>query len=417
MTEVRGALEEVLTGFSSKPADAQPSIAVLPFANMSADAENEYFSVGLAEEIINALSHVSGLKVIARTSAFAFKGKPEDVRRIAETLGVVHVLEGSVRKAGNRIRVAAQLVAGADGSHLSSERYDRELADVFAVQDEIAAAVADALSRTLSGTRKDAGRYTRAPAAHEAHLKGLHLVRENVADVVLRTRECLERAIAIDPRYAEPHLALAEVLCSTGHRGGRPPRTVLPEARAEALQTVALDPSNLEAQALPGAISAHYDYDWADTERIWRALANHPEVTNAVYLNGRPLMIGDRSPHRRPPIHTTRPTSACRRMLKSALPARRIAGEWSLESSLDVREAQPHLAKMPIRPSIFAGRQQAADQAGKATRKAEGCRHRSRQMRETDASRSIRNPAGKRTNQFRTVPCRQLPRENEQTAA
>ncbi len=133
MTELRAARERL----TAKPAtDQLPSIAVLPFANMSGDPEQEYFSDGFAEDIINALTHVPGLKVIARTSAFSFKGKNEDVRRIAETLGVVNILEGSVRKAGNRIRVTAQLITAADGTHLWSERYDRELNDVFAIQDE-----------------------------------------------------------------------------------------------------------------------------------------------------------------------------------------------------------------------------------------------------------------------------------------
>ena len=146
MQELKAALD----GATSKACDPQRSIAVLPFENMSGDKENEYFSDGLTEEIINLLTRIPRLKVIARTSAFAFKGKHEDIRRIAEALGVTNVLEGSVRKAGSRIRVAAQLIAAADGSHVWSERYDRELADVFAVQDEIAAAIANALQLTLS---------------------------------------------------------------------------------------------------------------------------------------------------------------------------------------------------------------------------------------------------------------------------
>jgi TolB-like protein len=133
MAEVREALEDV----SKTNGDVTPSIAVLPFENLSADKENEYFSDGLAEEIINALTRIPGLKVIARTSAFAFKGKHEDIRRIADALGVTTLLEGSVRKAGNRIRVSAQLITAADGSHIWSERYDRELADLFAVQDDL----------------------------------------------------------------------------------------------------------------------------------------------------------------------------------------------------------------------------------------------------------------------------------------
>src|SRR5580658_6168110 len=149
--DLRIALESAAM---AKPTEKQPSIAVLPFANMSRDVDDEYFSDGLAEEIINALTQISGLKVIARTSAFAFKGKNEDIRKIAETLGVSNVLEGSVRRAGNRLRVTAQLIHAADGTHLWSQRYDREMTDVFAVQDEIAAAITSALQLKLSPVRE-----------------------------------------------------------------------------------------------------------------------------------------------------------------------------------------------------------------------------------------------------------------------
>ena len=164
MPEVRAALEDAIRGQAERDA----SIAVLPFADMSPARDHEYFSDGLAEEIINTLARASDLKVIARTSAFAFKGQNLDIRRIAETLGVTHVLEGSVRKAGNRIRVTAQLVSAVDGSHVWSQRYDRELEDVFAVQDEIAAAIAGALRVKLSATP----RHIVNVAAYEAFLKG-----------------------------------------------------------------------------------------------------------------------------------------------------------------------------------------------------------------------------------------------------
>ena len=144
----------------------------MPFANLSADKENEYFSDGLAEEIINALTRIPGLKVTARTSAFAFRGKEQDIRKIAEALDVRTVLEGSVRRAGNRIRVSAQLINAADGYHLWSERFDRELADVFAVQDEIAAAIAKALQVKAGRTIcLDAARYTPSLPCYEAYLQ------------------------------------------------------------------------------------------------------------------------------------------------------------------------------------------------------------------------------------------------------
>src|SRR5271155_1368327 len=168
MAGLREALGKVAQARAS--AQQQPSIAVLPFANMSRDADDEYFSDGLAEEIINALTQVSGLKVIARTSAFAFKGKNEDIRKIAEALGVTNVLEGSVRRAGNRLRVTAQLIHAADGTHLWSQRYDREMTDVFAVQDEMAAAITGALQVKLTGKPATRTHEPNLPA-YEAFLK------------------------------------------------------------------------------------------------------------------------------------------------------------------------------------------------------------------------------------------------------
>jgi len=156
---------------ANQPVEQPPSIAVLPFANMSRDPDDEYFSDGLAEEILNALTHTSGLKVIARSSAFTFKGRHEDVRRVAEILGVTHVLAGSVRRAGDRIRITAQLVTASDGSQLWSERYDRELADVFAVQEEIATAIARTLQMKLVAAARA---YTPKLAAYEELLKARH---------------------------------------------------------------------------------------------------------------------------------------------------------------------------------------------------------------------------------------------------
>src|SRR5580704_16789398 len=143
-------LREALLQAAAKPVDKQPSIAVLPFANMSADKENEYFSDGLAEEILNLLAKIPGLKVIARTSSFAFRGKEQDITKIAEALRVQNILEGSVRRAGSRIRITAQLIHAADGTHLWSERYDRDMTDVFAIQDEIGQAISEALQVRLA---------------------------------------------------------------------------------------------------------------------------------------------------------------------------------------------------------------------------------------------------------------------------
>ena len=257
MTDVRAALEQI----SMKPADTQPSIAVLPFENMSGDKENEYFSDGLAEEIINALTRVAGLRVIARTSAFAFKGKHEDIRRIAEALGVSNILEGSVRKAGNRIRVTAQLITAADGSHLWSERYDREMADIFAIQDDISQAIASALQITLAAPPGPARRAPQLPA-YEAVLKGRHHMLKHSPVSLARASDCFEQAMALDPGYADPHANLGLNYFLSAMSVLRSPRETMPLVRAEAMEALSLDPSDPGPHFLLGSVAAAYEYDW-----------------------------------------------------------------------------------------------------------------------------------------------------------
>ena len=242
-----------------------PSIAVLPFANMSGDHEQEYFSDGLAEEIINALVKIPSLKVIARTSAFAFKGQNVDIRRIAETLGVAHVLEGSVRRSGNRIRVTADLIAASDGSHLWSERFDRELADVFEVQDEIASSIAQTLHARLAP--ETAQHYTPKPAAHEALLKARYYHWKLALDPAL---ECFEQAIRLDPKFALAHASFAEHLFFRALTAMEPAREVMPRARAEAEKALEIDLSLTEVHATLGLVAATFDYDWEEAERQYR---------------------------------------------------------------------------------------------------------------------------------------------------
>ena len=215
MTAVRAALDETAV---ERPASEQTSIAVLPFANLSADPENEYFGDGLAEEIINLLVQTPGLKVIARTSAFAFRGKQEDIRRIAEILDVAHVLEGSVRKAGNRIRVTAQLISARDGSHLWSKRYDRELADVFAIQDEIAQAIAVNLYLTFGGETASRRRPTQSLPAYEALLRARYYAFGK-ADFG-RSLASLEEAIAMDSRVCVGSQQSRDAFPHEAHRAG-----------------------------------------------------------------------------------------------------------------------------------------------------------------------------------------------------
>ena len=285
MRDVRLALEALRTPTQVVPvqaATAQASIAVLPFVNLSADKENEYFSDGLAEEIINALTHVRGLKVTARTSAFAFRGENQDIRTIAETLNVRTILEGSVRRAGSRIRVTAQLINAADGYHLWSERYDAEMADVFAVQDEIATAIAAALKLKLSAELAGNRRHTPSLPAFEALLKGRHFQFDGTPQGMERSKEYFENAIALDPQYALAHAALASYFWTLAFNGLRPARDVMGSARVEALKALELDPSLPDALAAMGVGAASYDYDWKESERWFKLAMEGDAVTAGV---------------------------------------------------------------------------------------------------------------------------------------
>ena len=266
MEEVKAALEDAAISKSGEPA---PSIAVLPFANMSPDKDNEYFAEGLSEEIINALTRVPRLKVTARTSAFSFRGKDATVAEIGRQLGVAHVLEGSVRKAGNRIRVTAQLVKAADGFHLWSERYDREMTDVFAIQDEIAASITEELRSSLTGPRPAEQPATNV-AAYEAYLEGNHHWYRFTPSSTAQALACFERAVAIDPSFALAHAGLADYYFVIGAMGLAEPAAVFRRAATEAARAVQLDPARAEAHSTQAMILALLDYDWPASERAFR---------------------------------------------------------------------------------------------------------------------------------------------------
>jgi serine/threonine-protein kinase len=262
----------------------RPSIAVLPFANMSRNEDDEYFSDGLAEEIINALVQVPGLKVIARTSAFAFKGKNEDVRKIAEMLGVKSVLEGSVRRAGNRLRVTAQLIEASDGSHLWSQRYDRDLEDVFAIQDEIAHAVAGALRTTLLG-HAGAARYTPTLPAYEALLKARYYLQRWTAESLTRGRDHLEQAIALDERFAAAYSELGWCLFGLVTENLVLPSEAGPLMRASAQRALAIEPSLADAHSVL-ALAAVLDYDWREAgSQFGLAFAHEPVSPTARWFH------------------------------------------------------------------------------------------------------------------------------------
>ena len=262
--------------------DAQPSIAVLPLVNMSADPDDVYFSDGLTEEILNLLAHVPGLKVTARASSFAFRGKGLDVRRIAEQLSVKYILEGSVRRSGNRIRVIVQLVNPADAYPLWSERYDRELADVFAVQDEIATAIAQALQVKLSSRRIASRASTNDVQAHESFLKGRHHLLRITPDSLERSKKYFEQALALDPEFALAHSHLAWYYFLLAFHGLRASREVIPLARSAAERALDLDPSLPQARSMLASIAALFDYNWADAERLFQLALNSSPVPGDV---------------------------------------------------------------------------------------------------------------------------------------
>jgi serine/threonine protein kinase len=255
----------------------EKSIAILPFTNLSG-SDDEYFSDGITEEILNALAHIEGLRVAARSSCFAFKGKREDLRTVAETLNVKTVLEGSVRRAGDRLRITAQLVNAADGYQLWSERYDRELIDVFQVQDEIATAIAMRLRGTLANDvdRGRARRGTTNLEAYDLFVKGRVLLFKR-GRFISEAIRCFERALTVDPHYAD---ALA--LLSDGYRaqalfGAAASDDMMPRAKAAAERALAIEPELAEAFATLADVAALYEGNVAHAEAMWkRALAANP---------------------------------------------------------------------------------------------------------------------------------------------
>jgi serine/threonine protein kinase/Flp pilus assembly protein TadD len=245
---------------AATPAEAsQASIAVLPLRNMSADPENEYFSDGMTEEIINALTKIEALRVASRTSAFAFKGKDEDVRKIGAALGVKTVLEGSVRQFGKKIRVTAQLIDVADGYHLWSERYDREMEDVFEVQDEISRAIAAMLKVRLLPAEEASlsSRGTENVEAYNDYLKGrYHFNRREPPEAIAE----FERALARDPGYTDAYTGLADAYCIYGFYGGIPTLNAFARARAAAEKAHELEPESADVH-VSLALVQHY-YGW-----------------------------------------------------------------------------------------------------------------------------------------------------------
>jgi TolB-like protein/cytochrome c-type biogenesis protein CcmH/NrfG len=270
---------------------AGPSLAVLPFVDLSQARDQEYFADGLAEELLNALAKSAELRVIARTSSFAFKGKQATVSDIARTLGVTHVLEGSVRKAQNRLRINAQLVRVADSSNVWSQSFDRAETDVFAIQDEIAQAVSRELRRSLLVPAGDVPAVARVDPRHgqaigseayDLYLRGRYLVERRTMEGYARAIEALREVVRLVPDFAPAWAALGWAYLRPADHGLTPRAIGFEAGRQAAQQALAIDPASVEAHTVLAWIHLAYDWDWRLTRQsIERALsldAAHPEA-------------------------------------------------------------------------------------------------------------------------------------------
>jgi len=262
------------------PTDA--SIAVLPFVNMSPDKDQEYFADGISEELLNLLAQVPELRVIARTSSFSFKGKDVDIAEIARRLNVANVLEGSVRKSGDKLRITAQLVRASDSSHLWSQTYDRQMADVFEVQDEIAASVVSELKIKLLGTAPPTSHVT-DPQAYSLLLQARASFRQGTAEAVKRSIKQFDQALAIDPGYAAAWADLANAYELEMTNGWRPIEEGNRLARQAIERALALDPDYVAAHAVLGWILVAHDLDYkAAVQHTERAMALEPTNPDAI---------------------------------------------------------------------------------------------------------------------------------------
>jgi TolB-like protein/Flp pilus assembly protein TadD len=286
---------------SSGRIDTSKSVAVLPFVNMSADPENEFFSDGITEEIINALTQVNGLKVTARTSSFAFKGRNDDIRQIAERLAVTHVLEGSVRRAGNRVRVTAQLICAEDGYHMFSETYDGALEDVFALQDQIARKIVERLAdrlrpvQTSEGERRVSVRHSHDTEAHTEYLKGRFEAARFSPESSRRAIVHYERAMAMDPDCALPYTGLAGAYVFLGAIGHAPAQDAFSRAEAAAVKAIELEPEAGASHVALAAVQLFHKWDFDGAYRSFqKAISLNPGSADAHHLYGMYLQaIGD----------------------------------------------------------------------------------------------------------------------------
>ncbi len=274
---------------------AERTIAVLPFENRSANPEDEYFSDGLTDELIHALTKTEGLRVVARASAFQFKGKGGDLRGIGEKLGVTAVLEGSVRRSGDRLRVTAQLVNVSDGCYLWSETYQREMRDVFAIQDDIARSIVERLRVRLAGGEVRPAQPKPAVAerggenleVYHLYLKGRHHWQQRTRDGLAKSTEYFDEAIRRDPGYARAWTGLACAWAMLGAYGCMPSREAMPRAQQAAMRALELNPQAAEAETALAYVLAVYEWKWEEAGRHYRkALELNPHDGDALHWYG-----------------------------------------------------------------------------------------------------------------------------------
>jgi len=279
---------QVVASAAPAPASApsDKSVAVLPFADMSEAHDQEFFADGMAEEVLDLLSRIPALKVIARTSSFQFKGKATDVRSVAQQLGVATVLEGSVRKAGKRLRITTQLIRATDGSHLWSESYDRTVDDVFRVQDEIAGAIVKRLELSLLDPATLGGAPTGNTEAHSLYLQARFLVNRDTTEDLDRAIQLYQQAIALDPKFAAAYAGLAY---SYGRRtaNGVNDAEAYANTRSAAERAIALDPTLPDGYVMLSLPSMQYDHDWSAVARnLEKARSLDPNNVQMFHLSG-----------------------------------------------------------------------------------------------------------------------------------
>jgi TolB-like protein/Tfp pilus assembly protein PilF len=266
---------------------SEKSIAVLPFENLSGDPNNAYFTEGIQEEILTRLSKIADLKVISRTSTQHFKSSPDNLSQIAQRLGVTNILEGSVQKAANQVRVSVQLINATTDAHLWAESFDRELTDIFKVESDIAKNIAEALQATLTGSEKQAiaKHPTANPEAYELYLKGRFFWNKRTGADLRRAIDYFSQAIENDPKYAQAYSGLADCYSSLGFGfdvGSLAPKEAMRKAKAAALKALEMDDTLAEAHTSLAFTKLNYDWDWSGAEREFkRAIELNPNYDNA----------------------------------------------------------------------------------------------------------------------------------------